>query len=340
MVRRAATRPTQPRDPADVPVRILPAPRSRLAFPVTLLLLAGGIASTPAPVRAQGVPGPVVDAAWLAEQLGAPDLVVLRVGGGEDAFARGHIPGARYLDLDEVTYSRGERDDPDHVRLDLPRELADVRDALEALGISDGSRVVVTYDGARRVTTATRLLWTLEFMGLGDRSALLDGGTDAWRRAGGALAQGMPDPGARGRLTLVPREDRRVDRFWVLENLDTPGVAVVDGRRPDAWSGERPEFPGRAGHIPGAGNLPIEDLFNDDGRLRPRGELQDLLARAGVARGDTVVAYCHIGLRATAVILAARAAGYQAVLYDGSMNEWARDPELPLVREQGPGSRP
>ncbi|HSG46296.1 MAG TPA: rhodanese-like domain-containing protein, partial [Longimicrobiales bacterium] len=99
--------------------------------------------------------------------------------------------------------------------------------------------------------------------------------------------------------------------------------------------GEREEFPGRAGHIPGAGNLPIEDLFGDDGRLRPREELRDLLAAAGVEEGDTVVAYCHIGLRATAVILAARAAGFEAVLYDGSMNEWARDPGLPLARPGG-----
>jgi thiosulfate/3-mercaptopyruvate sulfurtransferase len=321
-------------------VNLNPPPQRALVALASLMLMAAGSSLSPAPVAAQTLPGPVVDAAWLSEQLGAPDLVVVRVGGGEDAFAQGHIPGARYVDLGAVTYSFGERDDPDQVRLDVPRELSEVRDALEALGISDGSRVVVTYDEARRVTTATRFLWTLEFMGMGGRSALLDGGTEAWRDAGGVMEDGPPDRPSVGRLTLGPQEDRRVDRRWVLENLDTPGVAVVDGRRPDAWSGERPEFPGRAGHIPGAGNLPIEELFGEDGRLRPREELQDLLARAGVDEGDTVVAYCHIGLRATAVILAARAAGYRAVLYDGSMNEWARDPELPLVREGGPGGGP
>ena len=114
----------------------------------------------------------------------------------------------------------------------------------------------------------------------------------------------------------------------ILEKPDRADWEFIDVREPDEFA---------AGHIPGAGNLPIEDLFDADGMLRTRTELTSLLNEAGVAEGDTVVAYCHIGLRATAVILAARAAGFEALLYDGSMSEWGRDSSLPL--ERGPGNR-
>lgn len=298
-------------------------PAAAAAFCVTL-------AHPVCPASAQDLPGPVVSVEWLGSNLEAPGLVILHAGGSREAFQEGHVPGARFFDVGSVAYSRGEMDEPDHVMLDLPDDLSVVRSALEAAGISDDSRVIITYDSPRRATTATRLLWTLEFMGLGDRSALLDGGTEAWRAAGGELAAGEGEHRP-GTLTSAPLQGRRVDRDWVQAKLDTPGVALVDARRPDAYSGEREEFPGRGGHIPGAGNLPIEELFREDGRLRPASELQELLARAGVEPGDTVVAYCHIGLRATAVILAARVAGYRAVLYDGSMNEWARDAARPLA---------
>lgn len=299
---------------------------------------ARGVAVAPADATSQGaefrqeLPGPVVGPEWLAERLADPDLVLLHVGRREE-YEEAHLPGARFLDLADVSFSRGATDDPDRVMLDLPPDLATVRSALEAVGVSDGSTVVVSY-GEGRATTATRVLWTLEVMGLGARSALLDGGVEAWSASGRETTSAASNASG-GRISLEPRLDRRVDKGWVLANLTTPGVAIVDGRRLNSYTGEREELPGRAGHIPGAGSLPIEELFGEDGRLRDPGELRDLFARAGVDAGDTVVAYCHIGLRATAVILAARVAGYDAVLYDGSMMEWARDPGMPLERSGG-----
>lgn len=307
---------------------------TRIPSGVAVVAVAMALPLQPLPGAAQSLPGPVVDAEWLSAHLDEPGVVVLEVGARE-AYEAGHIRGARHLDLARISFSRGERDDPDHVMLDVPA-VDVVRRALEAVGVSDDSRVVVTFDESRRVTSATRVLWTLEFMGLGEQSALLDGGNPAWVRAGRALSSEAVEV-VPGRLALDPALEQRVDKAWVLANLDTPGVALVDGRRAEPYTGAREEFPGRAGHIPGAGHLPIEDLFDDEGMLRTRTELVGLLNKAGVQEGDTVVAYCHIGLRATAVILAARAAGFEALLYDGSMNEWARDPTLPL--ERGPGNR-
>lgn len=307
---------------------------TRIPSPAAVVAMAIALPLQPLPGAAQTLPGPVVNAEWLSAHLDEPGVVVIQVGARE-AYDVGHIRGARHLDLARISFSRGERDDPDHVMLDVPA-VEVVREALEEVGVSDDSRVVVTFDESRRVTSATRVLWTLEFMGLGGQSALLDGGNPAWVREGHVLTSDAVEA-APGHLSLEPALGHRVDKAWVLANLETPGVALVDGRRVDPYTGAREEFPGRAGHIPGAGNLPIEDLFDADGMLRTRTELTSLLNEAGVAEGDTVVAYCHIGLRATAVILAARAAGFEALLYDGSMSEWGRDSSLPL--ERGPGNR-
>lgn len=326
------TEPNDLRPPSTPAPHVLLAPSvARVLLFLAMLGLRPGVGVAALQV-VPGIPGPVVDAGWLEARTGDPGLVVLHVGSRE-SYDEGHVPGARFLDLSDISYSRGGMDDPDLVRLDLPSELAPVREALEGVGISDESTVVVTY-GGNRVTSATRVLWTLEFMGLGERSAVLDGGIDAWKASGLETTSEIPDASA-GRISVGPVMDKRVDKAWVLANLQAPGVAIVDGRRPSSYTGEREEFPGRAGHIPGAGSLPIEELFGEDGRLLGRAALRGLFERAGVAEGDTVVAYCHIGLRATAVILAARVAGFDAVLYDGSMVEWARDPEMPLERAGG-----
>lgn len=281
-------------------------------------------------LSAQDLPGPIVPVEWLRDNLESEGLVVVQVGGDEEAFAQGHIPGSRFLDLGDLAFSRGDYGAPGSVRLEVPAELAAVEAALERAGVSNDSRVVVAAVDPRRITTATRVLWTLQYLGSGDEAAVLDGGLVAWNAAGLPVATGA-DPGVEGSFTARPDTGVRVSRGWVADNLASSGVSIVDGRRSEAYTGEREEIPGRAGHIPGAGNLPIEALFEEDGRLRSRGELRDLLAQAGVEAGDTVVAYCHIGLRATAVVLAARVAGYQAILYDGSMVDWAMDRELPMV---------
>lgn len=273
----------------------------------------------------------LVDAAWLMEHRDDPDVVVIDPSGR--SYAAGHIPGARALGLGSISRTVGEMGDPGHLALELPEDLATAREAFEGLGISDGSRVVVTFSG-RGVAAATRVLWTLEVLGLGERSSLLDGGNQAWVAAGGTLTRDVPTitPGA---ITARPRLDRRATRSFVAERGDAPGIALVDARTQASFDGVDEELPGRGGHIPGAGSLHFQELYDADMRLRPADELRALFERAGVRPGDTVVAYCHIGLWATNLVLAARTLGYDALLYDGSMHEWAADPALPLVTSPG-----
>lgn len=272
----------------------------------------------------------VVDVGWLAAHLDDPGVAVLHVGRNYDG---GHVPGSVPLDLGSITYSSGEMDAPDHVMLELPPDLATAREAFEAAGVSDGMTVVVVFEG-RGMANATRVLWTMQVLGLGSAGRLLDGGLDAWVEAGRPLST-EAQSSRRGRIAASPRLDRRVDKSFVRARGEASGIALVDARRPPHFSGEAEETEGRAGHIPGAGSLFFGDLFTDDARLKPAEELRDLFLRAGFSEGDQVVAYCHIGLWGSGVVFAARTLGLDAVLYDGSMREWAWDRSLPLERVPG-----
>lgn len=270
----------------------------------------------------------VVDAAWLQENLGAEDLVVLHVARGADPTGP-TIPGALPLNLDDLAVTSQEEGQP-VIMLDIPTDLTPVREAFEALGVSDDSRVVVVFDGTA-TPSATRALWTLQVLGLGDRSALLDGGLEAWIAEGGELGSLAVEPASPGKIDASPRWDVYADRDFVLEYGEAPGIALIDARRVVSYDGTRPEREGRAGHIPGAGSAPYPTFYTDDGRLRDSAEIRRILSEAGYQEGDQVVAYCHIGYWASAVVFAARSVGIEAILYDGSMTEWSQDFTLPLV---------
>lgn len=299
------------------------------------LLRAGALlaiaVATALPARAQDDPRAalLVDAAWLQSHIDDPELVVVHVGRGYD---EGHVPGAALLDLDAIAYSAGEMDDPDHVMLDLPPDLSTARAAFEAAGVRDGARVVLVHP-ERGFNYAARALWTLQVLGVDD-ARILDGGLPAWVGAGGEVSTTAATP-AQGRLTAAPRLERRVDKAFVRDRGTAPGVALVDARRAAHYDGVEEEIDGRAGHIPGAGNLFAGELLDDEGRLKSAAELRSLFEAAGVEEGDRVVTYCHIGLWGSAVLFAARTLGYDAALYDGSMTEWARDRSLPLETAGG-----
>lgn len=270
----------------------------------------------------------LVDAAWLVEHIGTPGLVVLHVAPGADDVGAPVIPGASVIYLDMISINQQVEGEP-LIRLDLPEDLSGIRRVFEQAGISDDSRVVVTYTG-QRFPDATRTVWTLQFLGKDTGVSVLNGGLDAWTAAGGAVSTESA-PASPGRITTEARLDRRVDADFMLANAETDGVALIDARRPESYDGTRPELPGRSGHIPGAGSLPQSDLYTEDGLLKSSDALSELFSRAGLAPGDGAVAYCHIGYWASAVVFAARTLGLDARLYDGSMTEWAANPELPLV---------
>lgn len=277
----------------------------------------------------------LVDAGWLRAQSPGEDLVLLHVG-PEEEYAAGHIPGARHITLDAIAapedHAGGMR-----LSLELPEPTAAAR-TLERLGLSDDSRVVVYWGGSRWVTPAARVVFTLDWLGLRDRTSILQGGLEAWTAAGGELTRAVPEPRP-GHITPRPRPDLVVTADWVLERLDDPAYRIVDARAEVHYDGIQATSlhrrPVRPGHIPGAANLPVFSIIDEAGWIRGAGELEALFEEAGVRPGQTVVGYCHLGQFATLVLFAARTLGYPVKLYDGSFQDWGSQERLPVELPDG-----
>ncbi len=291
----------------------------RALVPLLGLVLAAAASS---PLHAQSPRDRLlVTPAWLASHLNDPDLVLLHVGDAA-AYAQAHIPGARLVRQQDLATPHAEGS----LMLEmLPAET--LRERLQALGISSNSRIVVYY-GTDWVSPATRIVFTLAWAGLGDRTSLLDGGMEAWKAAGQRVTAEVP-PARRGRLAELHPLDLIVDAAWVRRNASAPRVALVDGRAAAFYDGVQATNR-RKGHIPGARSIPFTEITDERLRVKSAAELAELFRRAGVKPGDTVVAYCHIGQQGTAVLFAARTLGYDVKLYDGSFQDWSARAELPV----------
>jgi thiosulfate/3-mercaptopyruvate sulfurtransferase len=300
--------------------------KRRLSLAVLLVCAAPLVAQAPAPM--------VVDAQWLRAHIADRNLVLLHVG-PRPSYDTAHIAGAQFIGTMEIGRNDGGR------TLELPLP-ATLDSTLEAKGISDDSRIIV-YSSDGWGSPSTRVLLTLVWAGLGERVSLLDGGLRAWRAAGGAVTADSTRTPARGRLTLAPRSDVIVTADWLAANRERPGIALIDARNERFYLGNYPPPPPNApanqqdprpGHITGAFSLPFTSMTDSTGRMRPVTVLRELFASAGAAPGETVVAYCHIGQQATMVWFAARLAGYDVRLYDGSFTEWSRlsGPQYPVTR--------
>jgi len=305
-----------------------------LAVVVSALALAAVPAVAPVRVHAAGLRDAMLTSvAWLAAHLHDPDLVILQVG---TSYKEGHIPGAQAAEMSQFAAPSAPMPmtapgAAAPLRLELPTD-DQLRTTLENFGISSRSRIVIA-ESEDYYSPSTRIYLTLAHAGFGPRTSLLDGGLLAWKAAGQPLTTDIPDV-TRTTIGPLPTVAVTVDSAYVLAHGHTPGTAILDVRSPAAWSGTEAvdprEQPQRFGHIPGARSLPLEPLWDDTrSALRPAAELERIFADAGVKPGDTVVAYCYVGQRATAVLFAAETLGHPVRLYDGSMDEWAKL-KLPL----------
>lgn len=317
----------------------MPSHLNRLPPTVALVaaaLLASPATSTEPNTRSETAPGPrdvlVVSTAWLAEHLADPDLVLLHVGDRAE-YDAAHLPGARHVATRDLALSHG---DEGGLILEMP-PADDLRARLERLGISDGSRVVV-YWGSDWISPATRILFTLDHAGLGDRASLLDGGQPAWAKEGRALTAEVAAV-APGKLSPLSLRATIVDGDFVRARIGAAGTAIVDARSPAFYSGAetggRKESPHRTGHIASAKSVPFDSIVDGELRLLSNEALRARFDAAGVRPGDTVVTYCHIGQQATATLLAARLLGHETRLYDGSFEDWSRRADAPV---EGPGA--
>ncbi len=286
--------------------------------------------------------GPLVDAGWLREHLGDGGLAVVdcrfvlgRPGAGEAAWLEGHIPGAAMLDVDrDLAAAPGLRG-----RHPLPSAEA-FEAAARGAGVGADSRVVA-YDEAGE-GGAARLWWLLRHFGH-DTAAVLDGGLNAWREAGGELRGGREEPDA-GDFAARPREGDTVSLDEVAASAEAaggadgeagggeaggggavPSLLLFDARAPERFRGEVEPVDPVAGHIPGARNVPAA-IVAPGGRFRAPEELREQLGT------EPFVAYCGSGVTACTLVLAGEIAGVSAKLYPGSWSEWVASGRPPASR--------
>jgi thiosulfate/3-mercaptopyruvate sulfurtransferase len=261
---------------------------------------------------------PATLARWLAEERPG-QVVVIQAGRDRAAYDSAHVAGAHFLALSRFAVTAES----------LPSELPPVPvldSLLESVGVSDSNRVVLYGEPL----AASRLFFTLDYLGLGDRTYWLDGGVAAWRAVGQPVASEAA-PATPGSLTPRLRKEVVVDAGWVSRRLDDPKVVLLDARTPDEYAGRKQEEGvDRPGHIPGAVNLDWQALLQD-GKLKPIGELERQFAEAGARRDGEVVTYCRVGTRGSFLYLVSRLLGYRTLLYDGSMVDWARRGDLPVT---------
>ena len=258
--------------------------------------------------------------AQLRDRLTRGTVVLLHVGEAAD-YNAGHIPGARFLPYDAISQRRNG------LMLEMPPVVV-LDSALESLGVSDDSRIVL-YWSKDWYSPTTRAFLTLDYLGLGEKTSILDGGFAAWKSAGGPVTTAVP-ASTRGRLTIHPRSDVIVDATAVRSAIGDTRTAIIDARDPRFYTGQATGMHAREGHVPGAKNLPFNTLIDEGGTFKSRETLEKLLDAAGSTPGRRVISYCHIGQQATVVYFAARLLGRDARLYDGSWDEWSRMSELPI----------
>ena len=164
--------------------------------------------------------------------------------------------------------------------LQLPAP-AELETKLEELGISDASRIVV-YMGKDWISPLTRVVFTLDYAGLGGQTMVLDGGLPAWKAAGKAVTTDVPAPPAAGTLTIKARPEAVADLAWVQSHAGKPGSVVIDARNTQFYPGEsnnNGRIP-RPGHVAGAVSAPFDTWVREDGSFKPRAELEAMLKAA------------------------------------------------------------
>jgi thiosulfate/3-mercaptopyruvate sulfurtransferase len=277
---------------------------------------------------------PLVNASWLAAHLEDPHVVVADVRWylsgkrGADEFARGHIPGAAFVDVDAELSSAPGPDRPG--RHPLP-SAAQVSALLARLGAGPDA-LVVGYDDAGGAI-ASRLWWLLRYFGHGG-GRVLDGGIQAWTASGRPLETAVRARTPVPPLALSPHPQMVVDKRRVAELSRSPSAVVLDARSAERFEGIVEPVDARAGHIPGARNAPFPgNLVAPAGPFRDPADLARRYAALGAADAGTVVAYCGSGITACHDLLALALAGRpDALLYEGSWSDWARDPALPAAQ--------
>ena len=273
-------------------------------------------------------PKTLVSTEWLAAHLKDPDLRIFDASWYMPAMKRnaraeyetGHIPGARFFDIDEISDQRSE----------LPHMVPPAEkfiSRMRAMGVGDGHQVVV-YDGMG-LFSAARVWWLFRLMGKID-VAVLDGGFGKWKTEGRPVED--VEPIMRDRHITVSLQNHLVkDVTQVAAASKLGDYQILDARSPARFRGEEPEPREglRSGHIPGSTCVHYATLLNDDGTMKSKADLQAVFDAAGVDMAKPVITSCGSGVTAAILSLALERLGHRHhALYDGSWSEWGMYDDL------------
>jgi len=265
----------------------------------------------------------LVSTGWLAEHLKDPKIVILHVSRDRMAYDMGHIPGARFVALSEIAVTR------EGILNELPPAAA-LKSLFERTGVSDDSRVILYGDTS--VLPATRAYFTLDYLGHGNSTSLLDGGLPKWTAESRPVAKDTPEV-KQGKFTPRPRPELVVninaakDLSFAATNAPAASPVLVDARTTEEFKGgtqASSEIP-RPGHIPGAANVywMQGQASKSDMSLLPEAGLRKLYESAGVTPDRPAVTYCNTGMQASQSYFTLKYLGYDVRMYDGSFSEWS-----------------
>ncbi|MDX2043675.1 MAG: sulfurtransferase [Acidobacteriota bacterium] len=292
-----------------------------------LLIVACLIATVQLSVKAQSKPAAapkvrselIVSTDWLAKNLSNKNVFVLHVTGNQKTYEAGHIPGARFVSLGDLLATR------EGVANELP-PVEQLQKVFEAAGIGNEGKIVLY--GDNNGLAAARAFFTLDYLGHGNRAALLDGGLEKWKAEKRDV---QTQPAATTAASFTPRLRPEVlvklaamrDLSWVAANVADGNVGILDARPEEQYAGAANT---RTGHIPGSANVFwMKHLTSaSDLTMKPASELQKMFAEAGLKPGQKVVTYCNTGMQASHAYFTLKYLGYDVSMYDASFSEWSK----------------
>lgn len=271
---------------------------------------------------AKGQQPVIVSSQWLNDNLNDPDLIIIQPSFLKMDYEKEHIKGARFLWPDWLTANspEGTYNPPD------PKAATNV---LQDLGINKNSKIVLCHNYGD-VSITARMFLTLEYLGLKDRVYYLNGGLVAWKKAGFPVTNEVPVY-KKGNFVATVNNPALVNKEYVVKSLQTKSAEVVDARIKRYYDGDPTGNP-RDGHIAGALNLPYPDMIDASNSIKPADSLLQNFQKVLPDKSKEIVTYCFIGQTASVIYLTGRSLGYNVKLYDGSMQEWSRIPELPMEK--------
>ncbi len=255
----------------------------------------------------------LITAQWLNDNSSNPDLVLLQVNFLRLDYEKEHIEGARFLWPDWLAANSPDGNFN-------PPDAAEATKVLQKLGINKSS-IIILYHTKGDVSVTARMFVTLEYLGLKGQVHYLNGGLDAWKKAGYPVTAELT---AIKKGNYVARVNKvLVTKDYVLTSLQSPSAVVVDARMKRFYDGDPTGNP-RDGHITGAKNIPYPDLLDSAFQFKSTNGLNAYFQPVVPDKKTEIVAYCFIGQTASVVYMAGRILGYNMKVYDGSMQEWSR----------------